>query len=100
MGVSPKWVKSKRQRKKEREKERTKVGNNNGQLHIATPPRVAHAKPPGPKDQANISIFVAVCSLPKSQLGFIIIKYTFISCNVISARGGFYIIITGFSSFD
>ena len=23
-------------------------GNNNGQLRIATPPRVAHAKPPGP----------------------------------------------------
>ena len=28
---------------------RPKVGNNNGQLRIATPPRVAHAKPPGPK---------------------------------------------------
>ena len=26
-----------------------KVGNNNGQLRIATPPRLAHAKPPGPK---------------------------------------------------
>ena len=24
-------------------------GNNNGQLRIATPPRVAHPKPPGPK---------------------------------------------------
>ena len=24
-------------------------GNNNGQLRIATPPRVAQAKPPGPK---------------------------------------------------
>ena len=34
---------------KEREKERPKVGNNNGQ-HIATPPRVAHAKPSGPKE--------------------------------------------------
>ena len=32
------------ERKKER---RAKVGNNNGQLRIATPPRVAHAKPPG-----------------------------------------------------
>ena len=32
------------------EKERgKKVGNNNGQLPIATPPRVAHAKLPGPK---------------------------------------------------
>ena len=28
--------------------ERAKVGNNNGQLRIATPPQVAHAKPPGP----------------------------------------------------
>ena len=27
---------------------KTKVANNNGQLCIATPPRVAHAKPPGP----------------------------------------------------
>ena len=34
-----------------REKERPKVGNNNGQLRIATPPRVAHAKPPGPIEQ-------------------------------------------------
>ena len=33
---------------KERKKERAKVGNNNGQLRIATPPRVVHAKPPGP----------------------------------------------------
>ena len=36
-------------KKRERKKERAKVGNNNGQLCIATPPRVAHAKPPGPK---------------------------------------------------
>ena len=28
---------------------RLNFGNNNGQLRIATPPRVAHAKPPGPK---------------------------------------------------
>ena len=35
---------------KERKRERrAKVGNNNGQLYIATQPRVAHAKPPGPK---------------------------------------------------
>ena len=27
---------------------KAKVGNNNDQLRIATPPRVAHAKPPGP----------------------------------------------------
>ena len=46
-GVSPKWVKSKRRREK-RKRRRAKVGNNNGQLRIATPPRVAHAKPPWP----------------------------------------------------
>ena len=34
---------------KKRERERAKVGNNNGQLRIAMPPRVAHAKLPGPK---------------------------------------------------
>ena len=44
-GDSTKWVKSKRRKRK---KERPKLGNNNGQLCIATPPRVAHAKPPGP----------------------------------------------------
>ena len=38
----------KQDRKKGR---REKVGNNNGQLRIATPPRVAHAKPPGPKER-------------------------------------------------
>ena len=33
------------EKRKEKEK---KVGNNNCQLRIATPPRVAHPKPPGP----------------------------------------------------
>ena len=33
---------------RERKKERPKVGNNNGQLRISTPPRVAHVKLPGP----------------------------------------------------
>ena len=42
----PKGVKSRRRRKK-REKN-LKVGNNNGQPCIATPPRLAHAKPPWP----------------------------------------------------
>ena len=45
-GDSPKWVKSKKWREKRRG--RPNVGNNNGQLRIATPPQVAHAKPPGP----------------------------------------------------
>ena len=35
--------------KKNKKKERPKVGNNNGQICIATPPRVSHAKLPGPK---------------------------------------------------
>ena len=35
--------------KAEKEEEREKVGNNNGQLRIATPTRVAHPKPLGPK---------------------------------------------------
>ena len=51
-GDSPKWVKSKRQGEKGGEKleERIKVANSNGNLRIATPPRVAHAMPPGPKN--------------------------------------------------
>ena len=42
--------------KRERKRERPKVGNNNGQLRIATPPRVAHAKPPGPKRRRKKSM--------------------------------------------
>ena len=38
-----------KQKTEKREKGGPKVGNNNSQLRIATPPRVAHAKPPGPK---------------------------------------------------
>ena len=36
------------------QKQKTKVFNNNGQLRIDIPPRVAHAKPPGPKKLQNI----------------------------------------------
>ena len=36
-------------KRKRRERERLNDGNNNGQLRIATPPLVAHAKLPGPK---------------------------------------------------
>ena len=42
-------------REKERKKERLNDGNNNGQLRIATPPRVAHTKPPGPKQPVFVS---------------------------------------------
>ena len=37
------------ERKEKRKKEKLNDGNNNGQLRIATPPQVAHVKPPGPK---------------------------------------------------
>ena len=38
-----------KQKTEEKKKEkRLNDGNNNGQLRIATPPRGAHAKPPGP----------------------------------------------------
>ena len=40
-------------KKKERRK---KVGNNNGQVCIATPPRVAHAKPHGPISKSKSSV--------------------------------------------
>ena len=36
------------QKTEKKERKRAKEGNNNGQLRIATPPCVAHAKPPGP----------------------------------------------------
>ena len=50
LGIFPEvGQKQKTEKKSEKErKRRAKVGNNNGQLRIATPPRMAHAKPPGP----------------------------------------------------
>ena len=41
--------------KTEKKKERAKVGNNNGQLCIAPPPCVVHAKPPGPKPRQYLN---------------------------------------------
>ena len=41
-------VGQKQKSEKKKKKERPKVGNKNGQLRIATPPRVVHVKPPGP----------------------------------------------------
>ena len=38
-----------KKKKEKRKKKRLKDGNNNGQLRNATPPRVEHAKPTGPK---------------------------------------------------
>ena len=37
-----------RQKQKTEKKEKSNDGNNNGQERIATPPRVAHVKPPWP----------------------------------------------------
>ena len=48
--------KQKTRRKRKKKRERPKVGNNNGQLLIATPPRVVHAKPPGQKGAPLIKI--------------------------------------------
>ena len=47
LGRFPEVVQKQKTEKKERK--RPKAGSNNGQLRIATPPRVAHAKPLGPK---------------------------------------------------
>ena len=46
--VGQKQKTERKERKKERKRERLNDGNNNGQLRIATPPRVVHAKLPGP----------------------------------------------------
>ena len=40
-----------KQKMEKKEEERLNDGNKNGQLSIATPPWVAHAKPPRPKLQ-------------------------------------------------
>ena len=50
---------------KKREEERPNDGNDNGQLCIATPPWVAHAKPPGPIVSGSLPVWpkVAVASL-------------------------------------
>ena len=49
-----------KERKKRERKKRPKVGNNNGQLRIAKPPKVAHTKPPGPIETAGLSGFWTV----------------------------------------
>ena len=48
LGSFPEVGQKQKAEKKKKKKERPKVCNNNGQLRIATPPKVAHAKPPGP----------------------------------------------------
>ena len=53
MGDCPKWVKSKKRRKRKKERRRANNDKNNGQLRIAPPPRVAHAKPSGPTKKDN-----------------------------------------------
>ena len=48
-GSFPEVGQKQKTEKKKKERERPNDGNNNGQIRIATPPWVAHAKPPGPK---------------------------------------------------
>ena len=40
--------KQKTEKEKKKERKKDNDGNNNGKLCMATPPQVAHAKPPGP----------------------------------------------------
>ena len=42
--------------KKQKTEKKEKNGNNNGQLRIATSPRVAHTKPPGPRSLDHYTI--------------------------------------------
>ena len=53
--------KLKMEKKEKKKKERLNDGNNNGQLRIATPPRVAHAKPSGPKDSKYLISLTQSC---------------------------------------
>ena len=55
-GSFPEVGQKQKTEREKRKKERLNDGNNNGQLRIATPPRVAHAKPPGPKNISFINI--------------------------------------------
>ena len=48
--------KHKTEKKERRKRERLNDGNNNGQLRIAMPPRVADAKPPGPIKYLNLQL--------------------------------------------
>ena len=48
-------AKTEKKKVKKKKEERLKVGNTNGQLSIATPPRVAHAKPPGQKKEEKLN---------------------------------------------
>ena len=53
--------KQKMEKKKERKKkERLNDGNNNGQLRIATPPRVVYAKQPGPIIQVYMYLMTRI----------------------------------------
>ena len=65
-GSFPK-VKNKRWREKERKKERMKDGNNNGQLRIATSPRMAHASRLEPKQIFTHGSFPKVSQKQKTE---------------------------------
>ena len=68
LGRFPEVGQKQKTEKKER-KRKPKVCNNIGQLRIATPPRVVHAKPPGPKKKererrVKVVITMASYALP------------------------------------
>ena len=58
--------KQKMEREKRKKEIRANKGNNNVQLRIATPPRMAHAKPPGPiirhPTESYGLLFVSICT--------------------------------------
>ena len=58
LGTFPEVGQKQKMEKKERKEERPNDGNNNGQLRIITPPRVAQAKPPKP---IFLSLALLVC---------------------------------------
>ena len=50
-----------KQKTEKRKRRGPNLVNNNGQLHIATPPRVAHAKLPGPKSDGQFRCGLWFC---------------------------------------
>ena len=67
----------------EEKRERGKVGNKNGQLHIATPPWVAHAKPSGPTNWPELGSTLGLKDLSKfkvicKRFWFLNVSYIFL----------------------
>ena len=73
-GSFPKVGQKQKTERKRKKEERAKVGNNNGQLRIATTPRVAHANPPGPIGFDGKTIFYQICAYYAQCISPILIK--------------------------